>query len=202
MVQTIFADFAAMWPAALPQRHQRRHAAALADAGQPRAGRAARPPHRRRLARRPRRGLKALARQGRGQARSAQEFLADQARQQGAPGRTRAARLRRHDLARQPVRRADQAHPRIQAPAAQRAARRRALPGHRRQPGRRLGAAHRDLRRQGGLGVPRGQADHPADPRRRARRQRRPARGQQAQGGVPAELRRQPGRGHHARRPT
>jgi starch phosphorylase len=66
----------------------------------------------------------------------------------------------------QPVRRAGQAHPRIQAPAAQRAARGGALPGHAGRPGRRLGAAHGDLRRQGGQQLRHGQADHPADPRR------------------------------------
>ena len=35
LVETIFADFAALWPGALHQHDQRRHAAALAGAGQP-----------------------------------------------------------------------------------------------------------------------------------------------------------------------
>ncbi len=36
------------------------------------------------------------------------------------------------------------------------------------EPAARLGAAHRDLRRQGRVELPHGQADHPADPRRGA----------------------------------
>ena len=43
----------------------------------------------------------------------------------------------------------------------------------------RLGAAHGGLRRQGGVGVPDGQADRAPDPRRGARGQRRPARRRQ-----------------------
>ena len=48
------------------------------------------------------------------------------------------------------VRRADQAHPRIQAAAAEPARHGRALPGDPRRSGRRLGAAGQDFRRQGG----------------------------------------------------
>ena len=50
-------------------------------------------------------------------------------------------------------------------------------------------AAHRHLRRQGGAGLPHGQADHPADQRRRRRRQRRSRRRRPAQGRVPADYR-------------
>jgi starch phosphorylase len=73
------------------------------------------------------------------------------------------AASRHHGRSHLAVRRAGQAHPRIQAPAAQRAARDHALQPHPRQSGRRLGAAHGDLRRQGGLGLSHGQADHQAD---------------------------------------
>ena len=70
-------------------------------------------------------------------------------------------RRSRHDL-RQP----DQAHPRVQAATAQRPAHRRALqPAARRSRARRP-AADVLLRRQGGAGVPPGQADHQADQQR------------------------------------
>jgi starch phosphorylase len=97
-------------------------------------------------------------------------FRMRSARSSAANKQRLAALMRRHDWAswstRQPVRRAGQAHPRIQAPAAQRAARGGALPGH---PGRapgRLGAAHGDLRRQGGVGATTWPSHHPPDPRR------------------------------------
>ena len=87
-----------------------------------------------------------------------QQVRRDQAEQQETPGRAHPAAHRHPGRPGQPVRRAGQAHPRIQAPVAERAARRDALPGHPGQPvkeRRRLGAAHRDLRRQGGVELPR-----------------------------------------------
>ena len=124
LVQTIFADYAAL-ARALPQRDERVTPAPLA-AGQP--------------------GLSALDRWAIGTRWRTRSTLrswrrADgpgagqpswqvQARQQGAP----AERIRRDRASTgrpgQPVRRADQTHPRIQAPAAQPAARGGALPGH------------------------------------------------------------------------
>jgi len=46
------------------------------------------------------------------------------------------------------------------------------------------------FRRQGGLGLPHGQANHPPDQRRGQGRQQRPSRGQSAQGGVHPQLQR------------
>ena len=63
---------------------------------------------------------------------------------------------------------AGQAHPRIQAPAAEPAARGGRYQAILADPARRLGAAHGDLRRQGGV-VHAAAPDHPADPRRRQR---------------------------------
>ena len=68
-------------------------------------------------------------------------------------------RRRRPDLA---VRRAGQAHPRIQAPAAEPAARRRALQRDPRATPARDWAPHGHLRRQGGARLRHGQADHQA----------------------------------------
>ena len=65
------------------------------------------------------------------------------------------------------LRQPDQAHPRVQAATAQRPARRRAVqpPAREPEPGR--AAADVLLRRQGGPGLPAGQADHQADQQRR-----------------------------------
>ena len=132
MVKTIFADFARAVARALHQHHQRRHAAALAGAGQPGPGRRCSTPSigsgwraRPRPAGRTARHWPATRHFG-------QALQARQARQQGAPGRAASRReLGLRDRPRQPVRRAGQAHPRVQAPAAQPAARGDALPGHR-----------------------------------------------------------------------
>ena len=74
---------------------------------------------------------------------------------------------------RRPVRRADQAHPRIQAPAAQHHRDGRALRPDPRPSRTRLDAAGQDLRRQGGVELSQRQADHQAGQRRRAADQRR-----------------------------
>ena len=66
------------------------------------------------------------------------------------------------------VRRADQAHPRIQAPAPEHPRDGRALRRDPRQPDARLGAARQDLRRQGGGELSPGQAHHQARQRRGA----------------------------------
>ena len=119
------------------QRDQRRHAAALAGPGPPWPGHAAGPAPGRRLAARP----DAAPRPGEAGRQPAprRRVRAGQAGQQAGPGpahRTRHRPPRRPD---QPVRRADQAHPRVQAPAAEPAARGGALPGHRRATGRETG---------------------------------------------------------------
>ena len=102
------------------------------------------------------------------------------------------------------VRRADQAHPRVQAPAPERAAHHRAVPPAQAEPGAVDSAARLHLRRQGRARLRHGQADHPADQRRRRRRST-PTRGaaNSLQGRVPAELPRVAGRADHpGRRPV
>ena len=165
MVQTIFADQARLWPdrfhnvtnGVTPRRWLmqanpglgalidgaigdgwRRDLDRLADL----RGAAA---DRRRFRRRPRHG---------------------QAQEQGAARRAGSPAQRHRRRHCEPLRRPGQAHPRIQAPAPQPAAGRRALPGDRRR--RRAAAAHRLHRRQGGLGLLPGQAHHPARARHRA----------------------------------
>ena len=70
------------------------------------------------------------------------------------------------------------------------------------EPNKRLGAARKNLRRQGGGDLQPGEAHHPARQRHRQGRQRRPGGARPAQGGVPAELQCQPGRSDHpGRRP-
>ena len=59
------------------------------------------------------------------------------------------------------VRRAGQAHPRVQAPAAEHPVRDHALQPHQGAARRTLGAAHGDVRRQGGAGLCDGQGHHP-----------------------------------------
>ena len=78
-----------------------------------------------------------------------------------------------------------------------------ALPGDPARPARATGCRARVIfAGKAASCVPHGQADHPADPRRRRRHQQRPARRRPAEGGVRAELRRVGGRDDHARRPT
>ena len=62
------------------------------------------------------------------------------------------------------------------------------------------GAAHRDLRRQGGARLRHGQADHQADQRRGRHRQQRPGYARPAQGGVHSQLRRLHRERNHPRR--
>ncbi len=173
LVQTIFADFASLWPerftnmtnGVTPRRW-------LAQANPGLAGLLDRT-----LGERWRLDLDQLRQLKEHGTKAAlpQRIHGRQARQQGAPGRAHQARHRHRGRSVQPVRRAGQAHPRIQAPVAQRAARGDALPGHPGQPRRRLGAAHGDLRRQGGVGLPHGQEHHPAHPRCGQRHQQRSA---------------------------
>ena len=129
LVATIFADFASLWPDALHQHDQRRDAAALAGPGQPGPGRADR--------RRPSAAAggstwtsSAPARSHADRADFRDAFLAVKRAQQGAAGRAHPCHHRRGRRPGEPVRRAGQAHPRIQAPVAQRAAGGGALPGH------------------------------------------------------------------------
>jgi hypothetical protein len=96
------------------------------------------------------------------------------------------------------VRRAGQAHPRIQAPVAQPDAHRGAVSGDSCRAGGRLGAAGENLRRQGGGELSPGQADHQTDQRHRPGGEQRPDRAWLAESGVPAQLQRQPGRKHHS----
>ncbi len=98
------------------------------------------------------------------------------------------------------VRRPDQAHPRVQAPASQHPRDGRALQRDPRQSDHRLRAAGEDLRRQGGGELHSGQAHHQARHRRRPGRQLRPDRARASQGRVPAELQRLARRDDHSRR--
>ena len=98
------------------------------------------------------------------------------------------------------VRRPHQAHPRVQAPVAQHPGDGGALRPDARAAGKGLGTTRQDLRRQGGVELHLGEIHHQADPRRREGDQFRPGDARAAQGGVPAQLQCQPGRGDHSRR--
>ncbi len=98
------------------------------------------------------------------------------------------------------VRRPDQAHPRIQAATAQYPRGGRAVSGDQGRTAARLGAAGKNLRRQGGGELSLRQADHQADQRRRRNRQQRSRHRRAAEGRVPRRLQCQPGRGDHSRR--
>jgi starch phosphorylase len=129
-------------------------------------------------------------------------FRAQRRRPSGARGPHRRA-ARGGGRSGRAVRRAGQAGARVQAPAPERAAHGRAARRHPGAADARPGAGGEGLRRQGGGGLPPGQAGHQAGARRGARRQRRPGGARAAEGGVPAGLQRQPRRGHHpGRRPV
>ena len=136
---------------ALQQQDQRRDAAALAAAGQPGARRLHHRGDRRRLDHRPRPA-------GEAQAAGRRHGLSRRRPQGQAPGQGALRRLAeidvRHD--RRPghdLRLPGQAHPRVQAATAQRAAHRRPLQPAAREPGPRDDAAHVLLRGQGGAGL-------------------------------------------------
>ena len=88
------------------------------------------------------------------------------------------------------LRRAGQAHPRVQAAAPQRAARGRAPRAASPRPRARRRPPHGRLRRQGRARLPDGQADHQARPLGGRGRERGPRRGRPPQGRVPARLQR------------
>ncbi len=195
----MFAPLHADLSRAHHQRHQRHHAAPLAAQRQSRpdpraAGCLRQGRHRRHRAR-----SSALAAHA-DDAGLHERLIADPAREQAA-GSPRSIKREtgRHRRPHGAVRRADQAHPRIQAPAAQHPGDDRAL---RRDPHRalsRLGAAREDFRRQGRLELRHGQGDHQPDQRRRHRREQRHHHARPAEGGVPAELQCQRRRDHHPR---
>ena len=89
------------------------------------------------------------------------------------------------------VRHPGQAHPRVQAPAPERAAHHHALPPAAPEPAAGHRAAQLRLRRQGRAGLPHGQAHHPADQRRGRGGERRPGRGRTAEGRLLPGLQRQ-----------
>ena len=121
-------------------------------------------------------------------------------RQQAGAGQLVAERLEIKSRSRRAVRRADQARPRIQAPAAQHPGDDRAVQRHARAAHLELGAAGEDLRRQGGRQLSPRQADHQADQRRGERDQQRPGVARAAEGGVHSRLQCQPGGSDHSRR--
>ena len=120
----------------------------------------------------------AQARAARRRRRLPRALARGQARQQGSALRDYiAARDRHRGRPRLAVRRPGQAHPRVQAPASERAARRHALStGSRTNPALDMRAAHVHLRRQGRARLPHGQAHHQAHQLRRRRGEPRPRR--------------------------
>ena len=153
---------------AVQQQDQRRDAAAFPGAGQPRAARAAGPHHRRGLADRP--GAAARARAVRRRLLVPGAVARYQAQQQGASRDLPALGGRCRVESRLDVRRPGQAHPRVQAPASQLAAHRRAVLPAQAEPRAVNSAAGLHLRRQGSSGLLHGQANHQADQRRWRRR--------------------------------
>ena len=121
-------------------------------------------------------------------------------RRQGRAGASCRRTARPAHRSRCDVRRADQAHSRIQAPAAEHSRDDRALQLHPRQSDDRVRAAGEDLRRQGGGELHAGQTHHQARDRRRRVVNSDPTRARPAEGRVPAQLQRLPRRDDHARR--
>ena len=182
------------------QQDQRHHLPPLADAGQPEADRAVARGLRRGRARRSHPALAA------GSPRQRRRVPAEIPRRQdpqqdGAGAADRRAPQRQGRPARA-VRRPDQAHARIQAATAQHPRGGGAVSRHQGRPAARLGAAGKNLRRQGGGELSLRQADHQADQRRRRSRQQRPRDRRAAQDRVPGRLQCQPRRGDHSRPPT
>ena len=138
------------------------------------------------------------ARSIRGRSGLRRTFRRRQAAEQGAPveprrpAHGRPARSGRH------VRRPHQAHPRVQAPAAQHHRGDRPLRPDPLPSGARLGAPRQALRRQGRAELLQRQADHQADQRRRPRHQQRPRRARSSEDRLHPELQRLAGRGHGA----
>jgi hypothetical protein len=137
---------------ALHQQDQRGDPAAVAALVQPAAVGADHRVHRPRLGDgpRPAGGLRALRRRRDGAAALRGDQAGEQARPAGLAPRARGPRR----LDGLPLRRADQAHPRVQAAAPQRAARGGGVPPGQARPAGAVGAALLPLRRQGGAGVP------------------------------------------------
>ena len=150
---------------ALHQHDQRRDAAALAGAGQPGADAADRPAHRQRLAARPGPAATRCSRWPTTPPSATRSWPSS------APTRQRLADHIARALGVQvdPDSLFDVQVKRIHEYKRQLLNVLHVVTRYQRHPGRpaaRLGAAHGDLRRQGGVGLPHGQADHPADPRR------------------------------------
>ena len=99
-----------------------------------------------------------------------------QAGEQGAPGGLHPSAHGHRARSRLDVRHPGQAHPRIQAPAPERAAHRHAVPAAQGEPGAGGAAARVHLRRQGGARLSHGEAHHQAHQRRRRDGQRRSGR--------------------------
>ena len=200
MKETVFKRPAPDVPGADQQQDQRHHAAALADAVQPRADRADRRHDRRRLPRRHR--AAARPREPRRGPGLPGRLRPRQAAEQGPAGQAGARPAGDPGRPERDVRHPGQAHPRVQAPAPEHHRDRGALRPDPLAPGAELGAAGQVLRRQGGADLSQRQADHKARQRRGAGDQREPDGPQRAEGRLRAELQRQPRRGAGAgRRP-
>ena len=123
-----------------------------------------------------------------------------EAAEQARPRRPCARHHRRHHRSRLDFRRDGQAAARVQAPGSQTAAHRHPVQPDQGGSGRRPGALHGHLRREGGTELPRGQTRHQADQLGRSRGQRRPRRRRPDQGRLPPQLQRHDQRARGARR--
>ncbi len=171
MRSTVFRDLDTAYPGQHRQQDQRHHIPPLAVPGEPGLDQS----HRRgaRRARAGRSGPPGGARAAGGQCRVRRPGGAGAPRQQGSAGASHPPYRGDPVQFLDAVRRADQAHPRVQAPAAQHPRDGCAVPGDPRQPRGRLGAACQDLRRQGRGELRAREAHHQARERRRPRGQRR-----------------------------
>src|SRR3954466_6773458 len=173
-------------PGTLQQQDERRHAPALAPAGESPPRRRDHGSHRRCLARRSGRATPArAARRGRVVPPGSPRH---QAAQQGRPRRGHREGDEPGDRSRLSVRRPGEAAARVQAAAPECIAHRRALSADQEGPRDRDGPPHLRLRRQGGARVRGGEDDHQAHQLGGRGGERRPAGGGEAQGGLPPEL--------------
>ena len=155
------------------ERHQRRESPAISDPLESRARRARHAPYRGWLEARSQRiaGAGTACRRP----RLPRGVEAHEAHRQDAACAGDPAPHRRRDRCGFDVRRACEAHSRVQAPAPEHPARGEPLRSHQARSQRRNRAAHCFLRRQGGPQLLLREAHHPADQRRRAGREQRSA---------------------------
>ncbi len=176
---------------AFQQQDERDQSPALALGLQPHAVRADLRVHRARVGHRP--GVAGEARAVRRGARVPPPMARCEAGEQGAAGPDHPHAHGHHRGRTLPLRLPGEAHPRVQAPAAERAPPDRPLPADHGQPARRVPPPYRHLRWKSGSRVLHGQADHPTNQRAGRQGERRRGRRRPPEGGLSAELRREPG---------